>query len=91
MTAEGVHGLWLTSSKGENYLLAIYEICQDRTWKYLIVKNTRHGNMQGKWTNAAWRTLMEIAQMWCNERNEELQNETPLKIKLVRVEIESKN
>lgn len=83
------HGLWLKCPDGFSQFLAAYnqyglDACDGNFQKYDTADN--YQDRLGVWTDAAWKTLMEIAQSWCDECNEIIESEQPVEIKLIRVE-----
>jgi hypothetical protein len=73
LKSNGNHGLWL---KGEReQFLAAFNRFGFTTGDYnLDIKYNIAGDYPNDrdpiWTNAAWDKLMEIAQKWCDEKNE---------------------
>jgi hypothetical protein len=81
MRENGNHGLWLKGPDGLSQYLAAYNQyglspseCQSAV-QYLPADPEYR---EGIWTDAAWRTLMQIAEEWCAECNTERERDTQL-------------
>lgn len=92
----GFHGLWLKGealeprksiflagfnqfglSTGEYDKAASYEIADEHF-------------TPRQFSTACWSSIMKIAQIWCNECNEEIENEQPISgVKVTRVEVDA--
>jgi hypothetical protein len=79
------HGLWLQDTKDFCQFLAAYEDGY-RTNNYRSAEENDE-TRKGLWTDAAWSTLMDIAEQWCKDCNAALAAEEPMKIKIVRIEV----
>jgi hypothetical protein len=50
------------------------------------VAGDQPNDREGLWTDAAWKSLVIIAQAWCDECNKLIEQEEPIEIKIIRVE-----
>lgn len=90
--SNGNHGLWLEGSDFKQLLaiynywnLSDYEVADSETYKTV----TWEGEIQKPfWTDAAWTSLMDIAQQWCDICNAERANDKPISLGIISREIE---
>lgn len=94
-----MHALFLKSKSKDFYriLAALgtkcygnpFEKCEycvnfSKTW-FVSVHHDFDGK-PGYFTQRAWDALIEVAQEWCDELNEERRNDKTIKLKIIRVE-----
>lgn len=76
LKSNGNHGLWL---KGEQtqFLAAFnqYGLRPSDCAAAIRYDVADDQDREATWTDAAWETLMEIAQKWCDEKNEAREND----------------
>jgi len=88
LKSNGHHGLWLDGPGLSQFLAAFNQLGLDGNdfVHYAIACDLT--DRQTLWTNAAWGVLMDIAQQWCDQCNEAIENEDAVEIKINRVESE---
>ena len=90
----GNHGLWLhiqkDGGKQESHFLAAFNQYNLSPGEYETACTYETANSYEDrdplWTDAAWRSLMTIAQDWCDTLNEQIDEEPELKIEIKRIE-----
>jgi hypothetical protein len=101
MERNGNHGLWIKEykmiegkqTKVLSQFLAAYNQFDlspaeyDDACTYQVADKNEPDTRKGLWTDAAWETLMKIAQDWCDICNAKNKEEKPLKAKISRIEI----
>ncbi len=89
LKGNGHHGLWLNGPKGLSQFLGAFNQYDSNSYedpRYEVA--FMPGDREPIWTDAAWTVLIEIAQAWCDDCNEYIENETPVEFKILRVEKE---
>ena len=86
------HGLWLKGPDGLSQFLGGFNQYnldpQDGNFQKYD-KAEEYSDRHGLWTDAAWKSLMQIAETWCDECNQLIEDEEPIEIKIIRVEKEN--
>ena len=100
MKANGNHGLWLKGHDKEgrenlSQFLAAYNRYNLSPQEYTnacsyetVDQNRGECDREGLWSEAAWNTLMSIAEQWCGTMNSALESEEPAKINISRIELQ---
>jgi hypothetical protein len=84
------HGLWL-SGGGVNQFLAAFNQYDHKAYDHYadaFKYETANYDDRGPWfTDAAWEVLMTIAQQWCDQCNQVIEDESAPKFTISRVEV----
>lgn len=78
------HGLWLKNGGNLSQFLAAFNQYDEEGGACYDVADNYEVRLP-IWTDAAWESLLMIAQKWCDQCNEVIEKEEVPEIKIVRV------